>query len=79
MVDDPGAPVSLQIVHGQVEAVNALCDHPDVAALTFVGSSKIAKIVHERCSKLGKRVLALGGAKNHLVSRDLHIAIYSCC
>jgi len=51
-----------------VEAVNTLCDHPDIAALTFVGSSRVAQLVSRRCRALDKRVLALGGAKNHLVA-----------
>jgi len=57
-----------QIVNGQADVVNALCDHPDIAAVTFVGSSKVAEIVAKRCRAINKRVLALGGAKNHLVS-----------
>ena len=46
-----------------VLAVNAICDHPDIKAVTFVGTSQVANLVTERCHKLGKRVLALGGAK----------------
>lgn len=57
-----------QIINGQVDAVNAICDNPGVQAVTFVGSSKVAEIVSKRCRNLNKRVLALGGAKNHLVS-----------
>jgi len=48
--------------------VTALCDHPDVAAVSFVGSSKVAELVYNRCRQSSKRVLALGGAKNHMVS-----------
>lgn len=59
-----------QIVHGSVEIVNALCDHPDISAISFVGSSKVAEIVSKRCHNVNKRVLALGGAKNHLVALD---------
>jgi len=44
-------------------AVNALIDHPDVKAVTFAGTSKIAEIIAKRCHQLNKRVLALGGAK----------------
>ena len=58
----------LQIVHGGVPTVEALTDHPDVNALTFVGSSRVAKIVHDRARSHGKKVIALGGAKNHLVA-----------
>mmetsp|Transcript_83872 Transcript_83872/g.237185 ORF Transcript_83872/g.237185 Transcript_83872/m.237185 type:complete len:357 (-) Transcript_83872:770-1840(-) len=57
-----------QIVNGSVPTVNALVDHPDVKAVTFVGSSKVAEIVAKRCRAINKRVLALGGAKNHLVA-----------
>src|SRR5262245_5971356 len=55
------------VVHGDKVAVDALLDHPDVAAVSFVGSTPIARYVHERASAAGKRVQALGGAKNHAV------------
>ena len=55
------------IVHGDVEIVNAICDHPDIEAVSFVGSTKIAKIVYQRATSNFKRCLALGGAKNHLL------------
>jgi malonate-semialdehyde dehydrogenase (acetylating)/methylmalonate-semialdehyde dehydrogenase len=55
------------VVHGDKEAVDALLDHPDVAAISFVGSTPIARYIHERASARGKRVQALGGAKNHAV------------
>jgi malonate-semialdehyde dehydrogenase (acetylating)/methylmalonate-semialdehyde dehydrogenase len=55
------------VVHGDKEAVDALLDHPDVAAVSFVGSTPIAKYVHGRATEAGKRVQALGGAKNHAV------------
>lgn len=57
----------LNVVHGGVDVVNAICDNPDIKALSFVGSTKVAKIVYGRAAMAGKRVLALGGAKNHLV------------
>src|SRR5688500_14354033 len=57
----------LQIVHGGQDAVEALCDHPDVGALSFVGSTRVAKIVYRRATASLKRCLALGGAKNHLI------------
>ena len=60
-------PGVLQIVHGGQEAVEALCDHPDIGALSFVGSTRIAKIVYRRATQNLKRCLALGGAKNHLI------------
>lgn len=61
-------PGVFQIVNGTVDAVNGLIDHPGISGITFVGSSRVAEIVHQRASKLNKRVLAMGGAKNHLVA-----------
>ncbi|WP_020573375.1 CoA-acylating methylmalonate-semialdehyde dehydrogenase [Actinopolymorpha alba] len=55
------------VVHGDKEAVDALLDHPEIAAVSFVGSTPIARYVHDRASATGKRVQALGGAKNHAV------------
>jgi len=55
------------VVHGDKLAVDALLDHPDVAAVSFVGSTPIARYVYERGTLAGKRVQALGGAKNHAV------------
>ncbi|MFL5740979.1 MAG: CoA-acylating methylmalonate-semialdehyde dehydrogenase [Flavisolibacter sp.] len=55
------------VVHGDVEIVEAICDHPDIEAVSFVGSTKIAKIVYQRATSSYKRCLALGGAKNHLM------------
>jgi malonate-semialdehyde dehydrogenase (acetylating)/methylmalonate-semialdehyde dehydrogenase len=55
------------VVHGDKVAVDALLDHPDVAAVSFVGSTPIARYIHGRASANGKRVQALGGAKNHAV------------
>jgi len=57
----------LTILNGKAETVNAIIDHKDVKAVGFVGSSKIAKIVYQRATNLGKRALCLGGAKNHIV------------
>ena len=57
----------LQIVHGGKEAVEAICEHPGIQAISFVGSTKVAKIVYRRGTATLKRVLALGGAKNHLI------------
>jgi len=54
-------------VHGDKEAVDALLDSPGVAAVSFVGSTSIARYIHQRASATGKRVQALGGAKNHIV------------
>jgi malonate-semialdehyde dehydrogenase (acetylating) / methylmalonate-semialdehyde dehydrogenase len=55
------------VVHGDKTAVDAILDHPDIAAVSFVGSTPIAKYVHEKASATGKRVQALGGAKNHAI------------
>ncbi|MFF4771633.1 CoA-acylating methylmalonate-semialdehyde dehydrogenase [Microtetraspora fusca] len=55
------------VVHGDKVAVDAILDHPDIAAVSFVGSTPIARYVHERATAGGKRVQALGGAKNHAV------------
>jgi acyl-CoA reductase-like NAD-dependent aldehyde dehydrogenase len=57
-----------QIIHGAVDVVTSFCDHPDISAVSFVGSSKVAQIVAQRCHSINKRVLALGGAKNHLIA-----------
>jgi len=55
------------IVHGDVEIVEAICDHPGIEAVSFVGSTKVAKLVYQRSTSNYKRCLALGGAKNHLL------------
>ena len=55
------------IVHGDTEIVEAICDHPGIEAISFVGSTKVAKIVYQRATHNYKRCLALGGAKNHLL------------
>ncbi len=55
------------IVNGDVAIVEAICDHPDIEAVSFVGSTKVAKIVYQRSTSNYKRCLALGGAKNHLM------------
>ena len=57
----------LNVVHGDKEAVDGLLHHPDVKAVSFVGSTPIAKYIYETCAHEGKRVQALGGAKNHAV------------
>jgi len=55
------------VVHGDKVAVDALLQHPDVAAISFVGSTPIARYIHQQASATGKRVQALGGAKNHAI------------
>ncbi len=76
---DPSVPVRLgelfleagmpqgifQVLHGDKEMVDAILDHPDIGAVSFVGSSDIAHYVYERGVAAGKRVQAMGGAKNH--------------
>ncbi len=56
-----------QIVHGGKEVVEAICDHTGISAVSFVGSTKTAKLVYRRATATLKRCLALGGAKNHLI------------
>jgi malonate-semialdehyde dehydrogenase (acetylating)/methylmalonate-semialdehyde dehydrogenase len=57
----------LNVVHGTVPTVNAICDHPDIRAISFVGGDKAGKHIYERGTKNGKRVQANLGAKNHAV------------
>src|SRR6476469_1321697 len=67
----------VNVVHGDKEAVDRLLEHPDVKAVSFVGSTPIAKYVYEKGTAAGKRVQALGGAKNHMVvlpDADLDLA-----
>ena len=65
---EAGLPAGVfNVVHGDKVAVDALLDHPDVAAVSFVGSTPIASYVHARATENRKRVQALGGAKNHAV------------
>lgn len=65
------------VVHGDKVAVDALLEHPDVTAISFVGSTPIARYIYENAAKQGKRVQALGGAKNHMLvlpDADLDLA-----
>ncbi|HEX9431880.1 MAG TPA: CoA-acylating methylmalonate-semialdehyde dehydrogenase, partial [Burkholderiales bacterium] len=57
----------LNVIHGDKVAVDAILNHPGIHAVSFVGSTPIAKYIYETCSRTGKRVQALGGAKNHAV------------
>ncbi|TCV94825.1 methylmalonate-semialdehyde dehydrogenase [acylating] [Luteibacter rhizovicinus] len=57
----------LNVVHGGEEVVNAICDHPDIKAVSFVGSTKVGTHVYHRASQAGKRVQCMMGAKNHAV------------
>lgn len=68
LLDEAGLPKGVfNIVQGGREVVEALCDHPDIKALGFVGSTKVAKLVYGRSAMAGKSALCLGGAKNHLI------------
>ena len=60
-------PGVLNVVHGGETVVNALCDHPDIKAISFVGSTKVGTHVYHRASQAGKRVQCIIGAKNHAV------------
>jgi malonate-semialdehyde dehydrogenase (acetylating)/methylmalonate-semialdehyde dehydrogenase len=68
LFQDAGFPPGvLNIVHGDKVAVDALLDHPDVKAVSFVGSTPVAEHVYRQGAASGKRVQALGGAKNHMI------------
>ena len=57
--------VQLNIIHGTKDAVNFVCDHPDIRAVSFVGSNPVGQLVHKRATASGKRCQANLGAKNH--------------
>ncbi len=66
-------PGVLNVVHGGADAVNLICDHPDIKAVSFVGSTKVGTHVYNRASQAGKRVQCMMGAKNHaIVLADAH-------
>jgi malonate-semialdehyde dehydrogenase (acetylating)/methylmalonate-semialdehyde dehydrogenase len=68
LLKEAGVPDGVfNVVHGDKVAVDALLEHPDVAAISFVGSTPIARYIYETGTKHGKRVQALGGAKNHMI------------
>jgi malonate-semialdehyde dehydrogenase (acetylating)/methylmalonate-semialdehyde dehydrogenase len=68
LLSEAGLPPGVfNVVHGDKVAVDRLLEHPDVAAVSFVGSTPIARYVYETAARHGKRVQALGGAKNHMV------------
>jgi malonate-semialdehyde dehydrogenase (acetylating) / methylmalonate-semialdehyde dehydrogenase len=68
LLQEAGVPDGVfNVVHGDKVAVDAVLEHPDIAAVSFVGSTPIAKYVYEQGTAAGKRVQALGGAKNHMV------------
>ncbi|MGH2855934.1 MAG: CoA-acylating methylmalonate-semialdehyde dehydrogenase [Solirubrobacteraceae bacterium] len=67
-LDALGLPAGVvNLVNGGREVVESLLDHPGIDAISFVGSAPVAKLVYERAARAGKRVQALGGAKNHIV------------
>ena len=67
LLTEAGLPPGVfNVVHGGQQAVEAICDHPAIAAVSFVGSTRVAKLVYRRATGSLKRALALGGAKNHL-------------
>ncbi|MGE0158418.1 MAG: CoA-acylating methylmalonate-semialdehyde dehydrogenase [Gemmatimonadales bacterium] len=71
----------LNVVHGGRECVEAICDHPDIVGVSFVGSSRVAEVVYRRATATGKRVQALGGAKNYLIvlpDADMDLALDAC-
>ena len=68
LLAEAGVPAGVfNVVHGDKVAVDAILDHPDIAAVSFVGSTPIARYIYETGTKAGKRVQALGGAKNHMI------------
>ncbi len=68
LLQEAGLPDGIfNIVHGARDVVEAICDHPRIDAVSFVGSTRVAKRVYARAASHHKRVLALGGAKNHLI------------
>src|SRR5882672_2273109 len=68
LLKEAGLPDGIfSIINGDKEMVEALCDHPDIDAISFVGSTTVAKLVYARATSNFKRALALGGAKNHLI------------
>lgn len=75
LLQEAGLPDGVfNVVNGGKEIVEAICDHPGIAAVSFVGSTKVAKIVYKRATSNLKRCVALGGAKNHLiVLPDAHL------
>jgi malonate-semialdehyde dehydrogenase (acetylating)/methylmalonate-semialdehyde dehydrogenase len=68
LMQEAGAPAGvLQVVNGDKETVDAILDHPDIHAVSFVGSSAVAEYVYAKGAAAGKRIQAMGGAKNHAI------------
>lgn len=71
LLEEAGLPAgAFNIVHGANDVVNALLSHPQIAAISFVGSAGVARYIYREAAAHGKRVQALGGAKNHIVVMD---------
>src|SRR5256714_10820069 len=81
LLKEAGVPDGVfNVVHGDKAAVDAVLEHPDIAAVSFVGSTPIARYVYETGTKRGKRVQALGGAKNHMIvlpDADIEMAAHA--
>jgi len=81
VIDEIGFPEGvINMVHGSRDVVNAMLDHPDIEGISFVGSTPTARLIYKRCGETGKRVQALGGAKNILAvmpDADLEAAMPS--
>jgi malonate-semialdehyde dehydrogenase (acetylating) / methylmalonate-semialdehyde dehydrogenase len=82
LAEEAGLPPGvLNVVHGGRDCVEAICDHPDIVGVSFVGSSRVAEIVYKRGTAAGKRVQALGGAKNYMIvlpDADMDVALEAC-
>lgn len=82
LAEEAGLPPGvLNVVHGGRESVESICDHPDIAGVSFVGSSDVAKIVYTRATASGKRAQTLGGAKNYLIvlpDADMDATLEAC-
>jgi malonate-semialdehyde dehydrogenase (acetylating)/methylmalonate-semialdehyde dehydrogenase len=82
LAEQAGLPAGvLNVVHGGRACVEAICDHADIVGVSFVGSSRVAETVYRRASAAGKRVQALGGAKNYLIvlpDADMDLTLEAC-
>ena len=78
-LEEAGLPAGVfNVVHGDKEAVDALLHSPDISAVSFVGSTPIARYIYETAARTGKRAQALGGAKNHMIimpDADMDLAV----
>ena len=79
LLSEAGLPPGVfNVVNGERDIVEAICDHPEIEAVSFVGSTQVAKIVYKRATSNLKRCMALGGAKNHLIILpDAHLDMAS--